>query len=68
MGKNNQREISEDNMTELKRSENYKESNVLERKTNNVVGQAVKVMDYKVVRTVLILLVIAFFVFRMYIQ
>ncbi|QUR94235.1 hypothetical protein [Macrococcoides canis] len=55
-------------MTELKRSENYKESNVLERKTNNVVGQAVKVMDYKVVRTVLILLVIAFFVFRMYIQ
>lgn len=68
MGKNNQREISEDNMTELKRSENYKESNVLERKTNNAVGQAVKVMDYKVVRTVLILLVIAFFVFRMYIQ
>ncbi len=68
MGKNNQREILEDNMTELKRSENYKESNVLERKTNNAVGQPVKVMDYKVVRTVLILLVIAFFVFRMYIQ
>lgn len=68
MGKNNQKEISEDNMTELKRSENYKESNVFERKTNNAVGQAVKVMDYKVVRTVLILLMIAFFVFRMYIQ
>lgn len=68
MGKNNQREISEDNMTELKRSENYKESNVFESKTNNAVGQAVKVMDYKVVRTVLILLMIAFFVFRIYIH
>lgn len=68
MGKNNQKEISEDNMTELKRSENYKESKVFERKTNNAVGQVVKVMDFKVVRTVLILLMIAFFVFRMYIQ
>lgn len=55
-------------MTEYKRSENYEEQAIRNNKTIGPIGELVKLIDKKSVRIIVMILVITFFMFRIYMQ